>query len=143
MLEEKLNKYAENLEFEMNKEEYKTLANEFEILFKQVDLIGNIEGIEEFEPLDFPFPLDKSTSVCNFNAVSPVVLFTISDINFPIVCFDFSTISILLTFSEYTNKTPLITANKIIKTKITFITFFLMVLTSLFLYFLETQFFTI
>jgi len=60
MLEEKLNKYAENLEFEMNKEEYKTLANEFEILFKQVDLIGNIEGIEEFEPLDFPFPLDNA-----------------------------------------------------------------------------------
>ncbi len=60
MLEEKLNKYAENLEFEMNKEEYKTLANEFEILFKQVDLIGNIEGIEEFEPLDFPFPLSNA-----------------------------------------------------------------------------------
>ena len=60
MLEEKLNKYAENLEFEMNKEEYKTLANEFEILFKQVDLIGNIEGIEEFEPLDFPFQLKNS-----------------------------------------------------------------------------------
>ena len=48
------------LEEKLNKEEYKTLANEFEILFKQVDLIGNIEGIEEFEPLDFPFPLDNA-----------------------------------------------------------------------------------
>jgi len=61
MLElEKLNKYAENLEFRMNKEEYKTLQNEFEILFNQVELIGKIEGIENYEPLDFPFSLDNA-----------------------------------------------------------------------------------
>lgn len=61
MLEiEKLNKYAENLEFRMNEKEYKTLQSEFEILLNQVELIGNIEGIENYEPLDFPFPIKNS-----------------------------------------------------------------------------------
>lgn len=61
MLEiEKLNKYAENLEFRMNEKEYKTLQSEFEILLNQVELIGNIEGLEKYEPLDFPFTLENS-----------------------------------------------------------------------------------
>ena len=44
----------------MNAEEYSKLQKEFDILFKQVDLISQIEGIENYEPLDFPFPLKNS-----------------------------------------------------------------------------------
>ncbi|MCI8330490.1 MAG: Asp-tRNA(Asn)/Glu-tRNA(Gln) amidotransferase subunit GatC [Bacilli bacterium] len=61
MLEkEKLNKYAENLEFKINEKEYETLQNEFDILLKQVEIISKIEGIKDYEPLDFPFPLENS-----------------------------------------------------------------------------------
>lgn len=58
--EEKLRKYANDLEFDMNENEYKTLMGEFDILLKQVDLIGNIEGISNYEPMDFPFPLESA-----------------------------------------------------------------------------------
>ena len=60
MNKEELKKYAKNLEFDMKEEEYETLINEFNILFKQMDLLGNIEGINNYEPMDFPFALDDS-----------------------------------------------------------------------------------
>ena len=60
MNKEELKKYAKNLEFDMKEEEYETLSNEFNILFKQMDLLGNIEGINNYEPMDFPFSLDDS-----------------------------------------------------------------------------------
>lgn len=52
---EKLKKYANNLMFEMSDEEYETLENEFEIILKQMDLIDKIEGINNVEPMTFPF----------------------------------------------------------------------------------------
>lgn len=52
---EKLKKYARLLMFEMNEEEYTTLQDEFEVILKQMDLIGEIEGIDKVEPLTFPF----------------------------------------------------------------------------------------
>ena len=56
MLEkELLEKYAEKLMFRMSDEEYNTLQNEFDIILKQMDLIGNIDGINEVEPMIFPF----------------------------------------------------------------------------------------
>ena len=52
---ELLEKYAEKLMFRMSDEEYNTLQNEFDIILKQMDLIGNIDGINEVEPMIFPF----------------------------------------------------------------------------------------
>ena len=57
---DKLKDYAEKLMFTMEESEYKTLQSEFDILLKQVDLIDNIEGIDDYLPLDFPFPLDDA-----------------------------------------------------------------------------------
>ena len=42
---EKLEMYAEKLLFKMNDSEYETLQQEFEVILKQMDLIGKIEGI--------------------------------------------------------------------------------------------------
>ena len=52
---EKLKKYARLLMFEMKDEEYSTLQDEFEVILKQMDLIGEIEGIDKVEPMTFPF----------------------------------------------------------------------------------------
>lgn len=52
---ELLEKYAEKLMFRMSEEEYTTLQNEFDIILKQMDLIGNIDGINDVEPMIFPF----------------------------------------------------------------------------------------
>ncbi len=52
---EKLKKYANKLMFDMNDEEYQTLQEEFEVMLKQMGLIGNIPNIEKVEPMTFPF----------------------------------------------------------------------------------------
>lgn len=52
---EKLQDYARKLMFEMQDEEYETLQKEFEIILKQMDLIGKIKNIEKVEPMTFPF----------------------------------------------------------------------------------------
>ena len=44
----------------MSDEQYKTLYEEFQILTKQMETIGKIEGLESYEPMTFPF--DCSTS---------------------------------------------------------------------------------
>lgn len=50
---------ASKLMFTMNEDEYGTLLDEFEIILKQMDLIGKIKNIEKVEPLIYPFPLDN------------------------------------------------------------------------------------
>ncbi len=57
---EKLEEYASKLMFKMKDEEYKTLQEEFEIILKQMELIGKIPNIEKVEPMTFPF---KNTDV--------------------------------------------------------------------------------
>lgn len=57
---EKLKKYARLLMFEMDEEEYTTLQEEFEVILKQMDLIGQIDGIDKVSPMTFPF---KNTDV--------------------------------------------------------------------------------
>ncbi len=52
---------ASKLMFTMNEEEYDTLSDEFKVILKQMDLIGKIDGINEVEPLIYPFPLDNVT----------------------------------------------------------------------------------
>ena len=50
---------AQKLMFTMDDNEYATLSDEFEIILKQMDLIGKIDGIKDVEPLIYPFPLDN------------------------------------------------------------------------------------
>jgi aspartyl/glutamyl-tRNA(Asn/Gln) amidotransferase C subunit len=51
---------ANRLLFDMSDEQYKTLYEEFQILTKQMETIGKIEGLENYEPMTFPF--DCSTT---------------------------------------------------------------------------------
>lgn len=50
-----LKKVANNLMFDMTDDEYETLLNEFDILVKQFELMSEIKGLEEVEPMSFPF----------------------------------------------------------------------------------------
>ena len=50
--------YAKKLMFEMNDDEYETLEKEFDVILKQMDLIGNIKDIDKVEPMTFPFDLE-------------------------------------------------------------------------------------
>ena len=52
---EKLKEYANKLMFDMDEEEYSTLQDEFEIILKQMDLIGKIPNISDVSPMTFPF----------------------------------------------------------------------------------------
>ena len=54
---DKLKMYANKLMFDMEECEYETLQKEFDIILKQMDLIGKIENISEVEPMTFPFDL--------------------------------------------------------------------------------------
>ena len=46
---------ANRLLFTMSEEEYQTLLNEFAVLTKQMEMIGKIEGVDDYEPMTFPF----------------------------------------------------------------------------------------
>lgn len=46
---------ANRLLFTMNEEEYDTLLNEFDVITKQMTLIGNIKGVDDVLPMTFPF----------------------------------------------------------------------------------------
>ena len=46
---------AHRLLFDMSEEEYKTLLEEFGVLTKQMEMIGKIEGLENYAPMTFPF----------------------------------------------------------------------------------------
>ncbi len=52
---EELKELAHRLKFDMSEEEYITLQGEFEVILKQMDLIGKIEGIDEVTPMTFPY----------------------------------------------------------------------------------------
>ncbi|MBR2247007.1 MAG: Asp-tRNA(Asn)/Glu-tRNA(Gln) amidotransferase subunit GatC [Bacilli bacterium] len=51
----KLKDYANKLMFDMEDSEYETLQEEFEVILKQMDLIGKIPNISEVEPMTFPY----------------------------------------------------------------------------------------
>lgn len=46
---------ANRLLFTLSEEEYETLFGEFVTLQKQMEKIGKIEGLDEYEPMTFPF----------------------------------------------------------------------------------------
>lgn len=55
-----LKEAAHKLLFDMSEEEYDTLLEEFEILTKQMELISSIPGVDDVEPMTFPFDCSNS-----------------------------------------------------------------------------------
>lgn len=51
---------ANRLLFDMSEEEYQTLLAEFGVLTKQMDTIGKIEGLDDYEPMTFPFECETT-----------------------------------------------------------------------------------
>ena len=72
---------ANRLLFDMSEEEYKTLLEEFDIITKQMRMIGEDASLDEEEPMVFPFdvkttflredvpgtPLDREEAIKNAN----------------------------------------------------------------------------
>ena len=52
---ETLKTAANKLMFDMSEEQYDNLLNEFDVIISQMNLIGDIEGVDEVEPMTFPF----------------------------------------------------------------------------------------
>lgn len=50
---------ALRLMFDMKDEEYETLLNEFDIITKQLVLMDEIKGLNDIEPMSFPY-IDES-----------------------------------------------------------------------------------
>ena len=55
-----LKKCASNLMFDMSEEQYQLLLKEFEVITKQMELLGEIDGLSEVEPMTFPFDVFTS-----------------------------------------------------------------------------------
>ncbi len=55
---ENIQDYALKLMFKMKDDEFDSFEKEFETILKQMELIGQIEGISDVEPLVFPFKLE-------------------------------------------------------------------------------------
>lgn len=51
---------ANRLLFDMTEEEYDTLLSEFDIVTKQMTLIGEDPSVDEYEPMVFPFECTTS-----------------------------------------------------------------------------------
>lgn len=54
---ENIQDYALKLMFKMKDDEFDAFEKEFETILKQMELIGQIEGINDVEPMVFPFKL--------------------------------------------------------------------------------------
>lgn len=52
-----LKEAAHNLFFEMSEDEYDTLLNEFDVITSQMKLISQIDGVDDAEPMVFPYPI--------------------------------------------------------------------------------------
>ena len=55
---EMINDYADKLLIGLTNEETNTILSEFEVIESNMDLINEIDGIKDVEPLDFPFKVD-------------------------------------------------------------------------------------
>jgi len=66
-----LKQSANNLMFDMAESEYITLLEEFSVIIRQMELISTIPGLDDVEPMTFPF--DVSTDYLRVDeAVSPL-----------------------------------------------------------------------
>ena len=52
-----LKEASHRLLFDMSDEEYETLLKEFDVITKQMDFISCIEGVDETEPMAFPYEI--------------------------------------------------------------------------------------
>lgn len=57
---EVLKEAANKLLFDMPEEQYDTLLEEFDTLTKQMELIGEIPGVDDEVPMTFPFEVTTS-----------------------------------------------------------------------------------
>ena len=57
---EVLKEAANKLMFDISEEQTDMLLNEFDIIVKQMELIGDIEGVDDAEPMTFPFDVTNS-----------------------------------------------------------------------------------
>ena len=51
---------ANKLMFDMSDEQYDQLVKEFDIIIKQMNLIGEIPGVDDAAPMTFPFDVTSS-----------------------------------------------------------------------------------
>ena len=51
---------ANKLMFDLTDEQYERLEKEFEVLIKHMNIIGEIEGVDDAEPMSFPFDVTNS-----------------------------------------------------------------------------------
>lgn len=78
---EKLEELAKKLMFEMKEEEYITLQSEFDVILKQMDLLGNIKDIDKVSPMTFLFDLELSDSYLRDDVVDNEICFDDMKIN--------------------------------------------------------------
>ncbi len=52
-----LKECANNLMFDMSDEQYDVLLSEFDVITQQMSLLGEIEGLENVEPMTFPYEI--------------------------------------------------------------------------------------
>ncbi len=67
---ETLKTAANKLMFDMSDEQYDNLLNEFDVILKQMELIGDIEGVDDATPMTFPFDV-TSTFLREDEATAP------------------------------------------------------------------------
>ena len=58
---EVLKEATNKLMFDMSEEQYQNLLNEFDIILSQMELISEIEGVDEVEPMTFPYVIYHSS----------------------------------------------------------------------------------
>ena len=51
---------AHKLMFDMSEEQYNNLLAEFDVIISQMNLIGDIEGVDEAIPMTFPFDVTNT-----------------------------------------------------------------------------------
>ena len=51
---------ANKLMFDMDDKQYDTLLNEFSTILNQMELIGKIPGVDDVEPMTFPYEISTS-----------------------------------------------------------------------------------
>lgn len=66
-----LKESANKLMFDMEESQYDTLLDEFSIIIQQMDLISSVDGIDDVEPMVFPF--DVTTSLMREDEVKDVL----------------------------------------------------------------------
>lgn len=57
---EVLKESAHKLLFDMSDAEYKTLLEEFNVITEQMEIISTIKGVDQLEPMTFPFECSTS-----------------------------------------------------------------------------------